>query len=82
MKKKKDWKLKIAGHADTRGNQEHNLMLSQNRANAVKNYLVSRGISPNLLIVEFFGKAQSTPNVNDAGVLQQDRRVELEFYFD
>ncbi len=82
MKKKKDWKLKIAGHADTRGDEEHNLMLSRNRSNAVKNYLVSRGISPNLLIVEFFGATQSNPNKNDAGVLQQDRRVELEFYFD
>ena len=82
MKKKKDWKLKISGHADARGDQEHNLMLSRNRSNAVKNYLVSRGISPNLLIVEFFGATQSNPNKNDAGVLQQDRRVELEFYFD
>ncbi len=82
MKKKKDWKLKISGHADTRGNEEHNLMLSRNRANAIKNYLVSRGISPNLLIVEYFGAAQSNPNKADAGVLQQDRRVELDFYFD
>lgn len=82
MRKKKDWKLKISGHADVRGNAEHNLMLSRNRANAVKNYLVSKGIAPNLLITEYFGASQSNPNKKDQGVLQQDRRVELEFYFD
>jgi type IX secretion system PorP/SprF family membrane protein len=87
MKQKKDWKLKIAGHADPRGNDEHNLMLSRNRANAVKNYLVSKGIPPNLLIVEYYGESQSNvkdkpTKGTDAAILQMDRRVELEFYFD
>lgn len=82
MKKKKDWKLKISGHADIRGNAEHNLMLSKNRANAVKNYLVSRGVAPNLLITEYFGASQATVKKKEEGITQPDRRVELEFYFD
>jgi type IX secretion system PorP/SprF family membrane protein len=82
MKRKKDWKLTISGHADVRGDAEHNLMLSKNRANAVKNYLVSKGISPNLLRTEFFGNSQSKPNKKDVIILQQDRRVELDFFFD
>ena len=82
MKKKKDWKLKISGHADIRGNEAHNLMLSKNRANAVKNYLVSKGVAPNLLIVEYFGASQATVKQKQEGVTQPDRRVELEFYFD
>ncbi|MBL7818183.1 MAG: PorP/SprF family type IX secretion system membrane protein [Saprospiraceae bacterium] len=82
MKKKKDWKLTISGHADIRGNDEHNLMLSRNRANAVKNYLVSKGIPPNLLITEYFGASQADRDKKNESKLQQDRRVELEFYFD
>lgn len=82
MKKKKDWKLKISGHADIRGNEAHNLMLSKNRANAVKNYLVSKGVAPNLLIVEYFGASQATVKQKKEDKTQPDRRVELEFYFD
>lgn len=82
MKKKRDWKLKISGHADIRGNEAHNLMLSKNRANAVKNYLVSKGVPPNLLIVEYFGASQATVKQKKDDVTQPDRRVELEFYFD
>ena len=82
MKTKKDWKLKISGFADVRGDAEHNKMLSKNRAQAVKNYLVSKGIAPNLLISESFGETQAVPKLKDPVILQQDRRVELEFYFD
>jgi type IX secretion system PorP/SprF family membrane protein len=82
MKVRKDWKLRISGHADPRGNEAHNLMLSKNRANAVKNYMVSRGISPNLLVTEYFGHSQSNSSKKDQGQLQLDRRVELEFNFD
>lgn len=82
LKEKKDWKLKISGHADLRGSDEHNTMLSRNRANAVRNYLISKGVSPNLLIVEYFGESQSVSRPVDQAALQLDRRVELEFNFD
>ncbi len=85
MKTKKDWKLTISGYADIRGNAEHNLMLSKNRANAVKNYLVSKGVPPNLLITEYFGASQASVKKKDKNgdaITQPDRRVELEFYFD
>jgi type IX secretion system PorP/SprF family membrane protein len=82
LRDKKDWKLKISGHADPRGTEEHNAMLSRNRANAVRNYLISKGISPNLLVVEYFGSSQSVGQVVDKAALQLDRRVELEYSFD
>ncbi len=82
LKDKKDWKLKISGHADPRGSEEHNTMLSRNRANAVRNYLISKGISPNLLEVEFHGESQSVSPTVDKAALQLDRRVELEYHFD
>ncbi len=84
LKDKKDWKIKITGHADLRGSVEHNLMLSKNRANAARNYLVSKGVPPSLLIMEYYGASQPAvdTNVKDAGKLQLNRRVELEFVFD
>jgi type IX secretion system PorP/SprF family membrane protein len=82
LKEKKDWKLKISGHADPRGSDEHNTMLSRNRANAVRNYLISKGISPNLLLVEYFGETQALGRAVDPAALQLDRRVELEYNFD
>jgi outer membrane protein OmpA-like peptidoglycan-associated protein len=36
--------VEISGHTDDRGEREHNLELSQNRANSVRDYLVSKGI--------------------------------------
>ena len=82
LKEKKDWKLNISGHADPRGSDEHNAMLSRNRANAVRNYLISKGVPPNLLVVEYFGASQAIAKQQDAAALQLDRRVELEFHFD
>ena len=82
LKEKKDWKLKLRGHADPRGSDEHNTMLSRNRASAVRNYLISKGVPPNLLIIEYFGESQAIAKQQDAAALQLDRRVELEFHFD
>jgi type IX secretion system PorP/SprF family membrane protein len=82
LREKKDWKLHITGHADLRGSEEHNIMLARNRANAVRNYLISKGISPNFLVVESFGATKSNAPASDKAALQLDRRVELEYLFD
>lgn len=83
LKNKKDWKIRIEGHADQRGNQERNLQLSQQRAEAVKNYLVSKGVSPNLIYTEYFGASRPIiTNTKDQSGLQMNRRVEIEFVFD
>ena len=82
LKEKKDWKLKITGYADPRGSNEHNTMLSRNRASAVRNYLISKGMSPKLLVVEYFGASQAIAKKQDPAALQLDRRVELEYHFD
>lgn len=43
-------KIKIESHTDSRGKAAYNKWLSQKRANATKNYLVSQGISPELIV--------------------------------
>ncbi|TVR58068.1 MAG: OmpA family protein [Candidatus Competibacteraceae bacterium] len=47
--------LVIAGHTDSTGPREYNLRLSRERAQSVKDYLTTRGIAPNRLIVRGYG---------------------------
>lgn len=78
------------GHADRIGSDAYNQTLSEKRANAVKDFLVSRGIDANRVYVE--GKGESEPKTTDCTklgaengrnrklveCLAPDRRVELE----
>ncbi|MGB3288023.1 MAG: OmpA family protein [Burkholderiaceae bacterium] len=70
--------LIATGHTDSIGTEKYNLGLSQRRANAVKAYLVSKGISADRIYVE--GKGESSPvasNKTREG-RAQNRRVEIE----
>jgi len=80
--KKPDWKLKVAGHTDSDGSSASNMTLSKKRANAVKNYLNSRGVNEDRFIVEWFGESQPlVPNTSRANK-QKNRRVEMEVIFE
>ena len=66
LRKKKDISVRVEGHADERGTREYNLALGERRANAVKDYLMTYGISGNRISVISYGKerpvnAGSTP---------------------
>jgi type IX secretion system PorP/SprF family membrane protein len=81
MASKRDWKIRISGHADVRGSNEHNLILSKNRAESVMYYLMARGVKREQLIVEYYGETIPVlPGANDEA-LSQNRRVEMEFIF-
>ena len=67
----------IEGHTDSVGAESSNMSLSQNRADAVKSYLVREGVAANRL--QAMGKGEGSPissNVTDTG-RQQNRRVEV-----
>ena len=75
------------GHADRFGSDKYNQKLSEKRATAVKNYLVSKGLEPNRVYTEGKGKAQpvTKPDQCKGGktkkviaCLQPDRRVNIE----
>ena len=51
MRKKKDLTFTIEGHADERGTREYNLALGERRANTVKDYLMTYGISGSLSLI-------------------------------
>jgi OOP family OmpA-OmpF porin len=70
-------KVEIQGHTDNRGAAEYNQNLSEKRANAVMEYLVGKGITPNRLTAIGYGfSIPATSNDTPAG-RAQNRRVEL-----
>lgn len=60
-------KIELQGHTDAQGNDEDNLKLSQNRANAVKEYLVSKGIDADRLTAKGYGETQPAYTKNAKG---------------
>jgi len=70
-------KVEIGGHTDNIGVAADNMTLSQQRADAVKNYLVSKGIDPNRLNAMGYGSTQPLADNATAAGRAQNRRVEF-----
>jgi OOP family OmpA-OmpF porin len=66
------------GHTDSIGTAEYNQKLSVRRAEAVKAYLVSKGIEPNRIYTEGKGKTQPIADNRTAEGRAKNRRVEIE----
>ncbi len=67
-------KVQIEGHADERGTTEYNLALGENRAQAVKRYLVSLGIEPQRISIISYGEEKPFCNESNEECWQQNRR--------
>lgn len=77
LKKYGDMKVEVAGHTDWIGTDEYNMGLSMRRAEAVRNYLIDKGIAGDRLISRGYGESQPVAdNATEAGRFQ-NRRVEL-----
>ena len=74
MRKKSKLKFTIEGHADERGTREYNLALGERRANAVKDYLMTYGISGNRLSVISYGKERPVNSGSNPLAWSQNRR--------
>ena len=66
--------LLIEGNADERGTREYNLALGERRATAVKNYLVTLGISANRLSTISYGKERPVALGHNEAAWAQNRR--------
>jgi outer membrane protein OmpA-like peptidoglycan-associated protein len=67
----------VEGHTDDTGSDAYNMTLSEQRAEAVSGYLVSRGVDSSRFTVKWYGETQPKyPNENEAN-RALNRRVEL-----
>jgi peptidoglycan-associated lipoprotein len=68
------FRVTVEGHCDERGSTEYNLALGDRRAGAVKQYLVSLGISADRLTTVSFGKEKPFCTQSNESCWQQNRR--------
>lgn len=69
--------VEIAGHTDDRGSAAYNLTLSQKRANAVKEYLLQKGMPPNRFVTKGYGESQPIADNKTEEGRAKNRRFEL-----
>jgi len=77
MKQHPEAQFKIEGHTDSSGRYDSNKRLSQTRANAVRNYLISSGIPSENLIAEGFGETRPVVSNLTGEGRRLNRRVEI-----
>lgn len=70
-------KLGIYGHTDNTGNADNNLMLSDARANTVKDYLIQKGIKPKAIEAKGYGDTQPIASNATVDGRAQNRRVQI-----
>ena len=67
--------VQVEGHADEQGTREYNLALGARRANAVREYLVSRGVPTSRLQTVSYGKERPLAICSDETCYSQNRRA-------
>ena len=70
-------KVQVEGYTDSVGSDEYNQKLSENRAGAVRDFLVSQGVSMNNISATGFGKNNPVADNSTAAGKAQNRRVNL-----
>jgi outer membrane protein OmpA-like peptidoglycan-associated protein len=69
--------VEIQGHTDNTGSKEHNKVLSDQRANSVREWLLGHGVEPGRLTAQGYGQDRPiSPNITPAGK-ERNRRVQF-----
>ncbi len=69
--------VEVQGHTDSRGNDDYNMRLSDERANAVRMYLEQQGINPNRMSARGYGEMQPIESNRTSAGRAANRRVEF-----
>ena len=77
LKENTERTVAIEGYTDATGTEQGNQVLSERRANSVKNALTDRGIASARISARGFGEASPVASNNTAAGRQQNRRVEV-----
>ncbi len=75
--KEYDLVIEVHGHTDIVGDEAPNQVLSENRAKAVRTYLVEKGLDPEKVIAKGFGQNKPVAVNDTAEGRAQNRRVEI-----
>ena len=70
-------KVRVEGHTDSKGDEQQNMRLSQRRANAVREYLVSHGVNEKRLVAVGYGKTRPLDTNESPEGRARNRRVEF-----
>lgn len=77
LKRKDDERVEIGGHTDNVGKADANMVLSQNRANTVRAYLLMKGIAPERITAQGYGLTQPVAENDTAEGRALNRRTEV-----
>jgi OOP family OmpA-OmpF porin len=77
LKKNSEVNFQVDGHTDSNGPAEYNIKLSERRANAVMEYLVSKGVDAKRLTIKGFGLTKPAVSNDTKEGRAKNRRVEL-----
>lgn len=73
-----DTRLQVIGHTDSTGTRDYNYNLSNRRVGSVSNYLASRGVDQNRLLVQGVGPDRPIASNDNEQGRASNRRVELQ----
>jgi outer membrane protein OmpA-like peptidoglycan-associated protein len=77
LQRKSDEKVEIGGHTDNVGRPEANMKLSLERANSVRDYVISRGIDPERLTAKGYGSTKPVADNKTEEGRATNRRTEV-----
>jgi OOP family OmpA-OmpF porin len=77
MQKYPRLKVEVQGHTDSSGADSYNMKLSQQRADAVRDYLITQGVASGQLTAKGYGETQPTADNSSEGGRALNRRVVL-----
>jgi peptidoglycan-associated lipoprotein len=77
LQENRDFKVVIEGHCDERGTIDYNLALGEKRARAVRDYLVSLGLSPSRLRIVSYGEERPADPGHGESAWAKNRRAEF-----
>ena len=70
-------RVQVEGYTDSVGSDDYNMKLSNDRAGAVRDFLVTQGVQPGNITAQGFGKSKPVADNSTSAGRQQNRRVEL-----
>lgn len=82
LKSQPNVRVEIGGHTDSVGNDTYNDNLSQQRAESVRQYLISRGVEASRMVAMGYGEFKPIASNEDADGRAQNRRVEFKLIVD